>query len=66
MLFSGIDYYTDEMTRGSGIAANKTRVSLILKRTGEVLLIVFGNFIDRLTRILIFSKYNRSIVFHRG
>jgi hypothetical protein len=66
MLFSGIDHYTDDTTRGLDIAANKTSVSLILKRTGEVLLIASGNFVDRLIRILMFPKYNGSITFHRG
>jgi hypothetical protein len=66
MLFSGIDHYTDDMTWRTGITANLIRVLLIFKRTGKVLLIVFDHFVGRLSQILMFYKYNRSIVFQGG
>jgi hypothetical protein len=65
MLFSGTEFSINCMTRGPGIAANEAVLSLILKRTGEVLLMIFP-ILNCPNEILIFYQYNISKPFYRG
>jgi hypothetical protein len=53
------------MTWGPGIAVNEAALSLILKRTGEVLLRIFP-VLNCPSVILIFYQYNISMAFQRG
>ena len=66
MLFSGTEFSINCMTRGPGIAANEAVLSLILKRTGEVLLMIFRILVNCPNEILIFYQYNIVMTPPRG